>query len=76
MASAARLEMRSATERLEVAQRFVGDHDHVAAPTAVAAIGPALWHVRLAAKAQTAVAAAAGLDVYARSILHRGPDRG
>src|SRR6185312_15366651 len=71
MARAPRLEMRTAPERLQVAQRFVGDHDHVAAATAVAAVGSALGHVSLAAEAQTAVAAAAGLDVYARSILHR-----
>jgi hypothetical protein len=70
MARAARLEMRSPPERLQVAQRCVGDYDHVAAATTVAAVGSALGHVRLAAKAQAAVTAAAGLDVYARSILH------
>jgi hypothetical protein len=72
MAAAARLEVRPAPEGLEVAQRVVADQHDVAAPAAVAAIRAALGHVRLAAEAETAVSAGAGLDVYAGSILHLG----
>ena len=58
-------------KRSQVAQRLVADEHDVAAAAAVAAVGAALGHVRLAAKAEAAVAAGAGLDVDARSILHQ-----
>ena len=73
VARAPRLEVRAAAERLQVAQGFVRNHDHVAAAATVAAVGSALGHVRLAAKAQAAVAAATGLDMDARPILHEAP---
>ena len=73
VASPLRLEVRAAPERLQVAQRFVRDHDHVAAAAAVAAVRPALGHVRLTAKAQTAVAAATGLDMDVCTVLHECP---
>ncbi len=70
VAAAARLEVRLAPERLQIAQRVVADEHDVAAPTAVAAVGAALGHVRLTPEAQAAVAAATGLDVDSRSVLH------
>ena len=54
--------MRAALEGLQVAQRVVAEQHDVAAVPAVAAVGPALGHVRLAAEAHAAVPAAAGLD--------------
>ncbi len=54
----------------EVAQRVVAHEHDVAAAAAVAAVGAALGDVGLAAEAQAAVAAAAGLDVDARAIVH------
>ena len=57
-------------KRLEIAQRVVAHEHDVAAAAAVAAVRPALGHVRLAAEAEAAVAAAAGLDVDACAILH------
>ena len=50
-------------EGLQVAQRVVAAQDHVAAAAAVAAVRPALGHVRLAPERQAAVAAAAGADL-------------
>ena len=50
-------------KRGEVAQRGVADDDHVAAATAVAAVGPALGHVCLAAERDDAVAARARAHV-------------
>jgi NADP-dependent 3-hydroxy acid dehydrogenase YdfG len=70
VASTARLEVRAAAKALEVAQRVVADHDHVATASAVAAVGSALRHVRLPAETQASVTAGAGLNVYPRAILH------
>jgi hypothetical protein len=64
------LEMRAAAEALQIAARVVADEHDVAAATAVAAVGSALGHVRLAAEAETSVSPAAGLDVDASTILH------
>ena len=64
------LKCDAAPEGLEVTQRVVADEHDVAATTAVAAVRPTLGHVRLAAEAEAAVAAAAGLDVDSRSVLH------
>ena len=70
VAAAAGLEVRAAAVGLEVAQRVVADQDDVAAAAAVAAVGAALGHVGLAAEAEAAVAAAAGLNVDSRAIVH------
>jgi hypothetical protein len=59
-----------ATERLQIAQRVVAHQHDVAAAPAVATVGAAPGHVRLATEAEAAIAPAAGLDVYARSVLH------
>ena len=64
-------EVRAAAEALQVAQRGVADEHDVAAVAAVAAVGAAPGHVRLAAEADAAVAAGAGLDVDPRAIVHR-----
>ena len=64
------LEVRATAEGLQIAQR-VRAHEHdVAAATAVAAVGTALGHVGLAAEAEGSVAAAAGLNVDSRAIVH------
>ena len=52
--------VRAALEGLQVAQRVVAAQHHVAAAAAVAAVGPALGHVRLAAERQTAVPTGSG----------------
>ncbi len=70
VAAALGLEVRAPAEALQVPERVVAHEHDVATAPAVAAVGAALGHVRLAAEAQAAVAAAAGLDVNARSILH------
>src|SRR5438270_282908 len=59
----------------KVAPVGIGHDDHVAAPAAVAAVGPTLRDVLLAPEAQPAVAAAAGLDANLGSIMEhsRGP---
>ena len=56
------LKWASALERLQVAQRVVAHEHDVAAAAAVAAVGTALRHARLAAERHAAVAAAPGLD--------------
>jgi hypothetical protein len=56
---------------LEIAQRGVADQYDVSPAATVAAVGAALGHMGLATEAQAAVAAGPGLDVNARSILHR-----
>ena len=55
-------EVGAPPEALQVAQVVVAAQHHVAAAPAVAAVGPALGHVRLAAERQAAVAAGAGAD--------------
>ena len=57
------LEVRAAPERREVAQRAVDDDLDVAAAPAVAAVGPALRHVRLAPERDHPVAAGAAAHV-------------
>src|SRR5205823_5134702 len=59
VAAALRPEVRPAAEGLQVAQRVVAAQHDVAAVAAVAAIRPALGHVRLAAERERAVAAGA-----------------
>src|SRR5262249_59665583 len=70
-AAAAGAEMLAAAQRPEVAARRIADEDHVSAVAAVAAVGAAPWHVRLASKTDAAVAARAGLDPDLRAIVHR-----
>ena len=60
--------VRRAAQRLEVAPRGVADQHDVAPAAAVAAVGAAARHVRLAAEAHAAVAAAATLDPDLRPI--------
>ena len=62
--------MRGAPERRQVPQRRVADQDDIASPTAVPPVGPTAGYVSLAAEAQAAIAAASGLDVDPRSVLH------
>ena len=62
------LELAAAPEGLQVAQRVVAAQRDVPAAAAVAAVGPALGHARLAAERQRAVAAPSGLDFYARAV--------
>ena len=69
------LEVRPRRKRLQVAQRVVAHEHDVAAAPAVAAVGPALGDVGLAAEAPAAVAAGARAGHYvilARS-LHAPP---
>jgi hypothetical protein len=65
------LHQLDAPERGEVAKRRVGEDDDVTATAAVAAVGPALRHVLLAAEAEAAVAASPGHDVDLTSIVER-----
>src|SRR5262249_43555971 len=68
-------EQLTALGRRQVAQLGVRDEGDVAAATAVAAVRPALRHVRLAAKAQRAVTAATRLDADARAVVEHGAPR-
>jgi NADP-dependent 3-hydroxy acid dehydrogenase YdfG len=70
VATASGLEVRGAPVALEIAQRVVANEDHVAAATAVAAVGSAARHMRFAAEAETAIAAGSCLDVDASAVLH------
>jgi hypothetical protein len=71
-AAALRLDPASPLEAREIAEIGVCDHGHVAAWTAVAAVGPALRHVLLAPEAERTVAAAPGLHPETRAIVeHR-----
>ena len=70
VASPPGLEVRAPAEALQIAQRVVAHERHVPPAPAVAAVRPALGDVRLAAEADCAVAAGAGLDVNASAILH------
>ena len=72
VAAAAGPEVAAAPERREIAARGIADQDHVAAAAAVAAVGPAARHVRLAAEADAAVAAAPTFDVDLRPVEKHG----
>ena len=63
VAAALGLEVRAAAKGGQVAQRGIADDDHVAAAPAVAAVGPALGHVRLAPERDDPVAARARAHV-------------
>ena len=76
VAGALGLVVRAALEGLQVAQRVVADEHDVAAVAAVAAVGPAVRDVRLAAEAQAAVAAAAGLYEDARLVVEHVDTQG
>ncbi len=67
--SASGLDVHVLAKTLQVAQRVVADDHHVAAPTPVAAVGPALGHVRLAPEAQAAVAARSGGNMDLRPVV-------
>ena len=71
------LEVDVMTEVGQVADLPAGTQDHVAAATAVAAVGAALGDVLLAAQTDTAGAAATATDVDRRVIgQHREPSGG
>ena len=65
-------EMRAAAEVLQVAVGVVANEHDVTAAAAVAAVGAALGHVRLASEAHAPVTATARLYVDSRSIFHKG----
>jgi hypothetical protein len=69
VAAALGAEVRAAAEALEVAQVVVAAQHHVAAAAAVAPVGPALWHVRLAPEREAAVAARTGADLDACAVV-------
>jgi hypothetical protein len=65
--------MGAATKRREIAQRGVADEHDVATAAAVAAVGPALRDVRLAAEGDGAVPTVAAPHLDAGSIVeHAG----
>ena len=68
-------EVRAPAEGLQVAQRVVDAQDDVTAAAAVAAVGAALGHVRLAPERQRAVAPRAGADLQVGAIGEHGPQR-
>src|SRR5664279_1977600 len=70
VAATAGLEVRAPAEALQVTERVVADEHDITTAAAVAAVGAALGNMRLAAEAQTAVAAAPGLHVDARAVVH------
>ena len=62
-----------APEALQIAQRIVAHEHHLAAVSAVSAVGTAARHVRFPAEAHAAVAAGARLDVDPRAIVEHPP---
>ena len=75
MAAAAGAVVAAALEPLQVAQRSVAHDHHVAAATAVAAVGAAARDVRFAAEAHAAVTAGAGLHMDSRAIVKHADHR-
>ena len=71
MAASLRLEVRPTAECLQIAERVVADENDVAPAAAVAAVRPALRHVRFAAEAEAAVASGAGPHMDSSAIVHR-----
>ena len=69
VAAALGAEVRAAAEGLQVAQVVVAAQHDVAAAAAVAAVGAALGHVRLAPEGQAAVAARAGADLDSCAVV-------
>ncbi len=72
VASLRRGDQLAALERDEIAQIPVCDRDHVAAVTAVAAVGAALRHVLLPPERHRAVAATAGLHLELSAVGEHG----
>ena len=70
VAAALAAKMSLATEPGEIAKRAVADEDDVAAMATVSTVGPTLRDVRLAAKADNAVAAGPAFDVNSCSVVH------
>jgi hypothetical protein len=71
--AAAALEGPLRAERGEVAEIRVGEQHDIAPTPTVAAVGPALRHVFLAPKAETAVTAAARDHLDARPVVEHAP---
>ena len=72
VAAALGAEVRAAAEALQVAQVVVAAQHDVAAVAAVAAVRPALGHVRLAPEGQAAVAPRAGAYLDACAVVQHG----
>ena len=60
----------------EAADVFIRDHNHAAAPSAVAAVGTAARHVGFPAKAHAAVAAVTRFTIYRHAIYKHGSVEG
>src|SRR5262245_29387751 len=69
VAAALGLETGPLAEGQQRVEMWVGDQIDVAAASAVAAIGPAAWDVRLTAECRRAIAAVAGLEEYSSAIV-------
>jgi NADP-dependent 3-hydroxy acid dehydrogenase YdfG len=67
--------VRAALERLQVAQRVVAQQHDRSPAAAVAAVGPAVGHVRLPAEGQAAAATGPALHEYARLVVEHLPVR-
>jgi hypothetical protein len=71
--------MAGAVKRGEVALGGVADHHHVSPPSSIPPVGTAPGHVRLAAKADAAVAASPPFDVDLGAVVEHdvegNPDR-
>ena len=67
------LEVGAAVEWRQVAQRRVADEHHVAPASTVAAVGPALGHVRLAPEGDGAVSARPGTDEDCGAVVEHTP---
>jgi hypothetical protein len=63
-------ELRSAPEPAQVPQRVLADQDHVSAAPTVSSVRAAARDMRLAAKAQAAVATGTRLEMDTRAIVH------
>ena len=71
VASSPRPVVRLAPESAQVAQRLVADQDDVPPAPAIAAVGAAARHMRLATEARATVAPRTGPHVDLRAVLHR-----
>jgi hypothetical protein len=69
---ARRLEAGAAAKAGEVAERGIDDEDDVAPAAAIAPIGTALRHVRLAPERDHTVAAGAAPHVDTRAVVEHG----
>jgi len=68
--TALRPEVFAPPQRPQIAPRRIADQHHVAAVPAIAAVGPALRHVRFASKGDAAVAARTALYPDSCRVVH------